>query len=95
MKMYFSARENDGKYPSFQMILSVMLLFILSLPFFCSVREDQALSACTFCSVIIKQKTVWIDLCLPAAGIKCFAAALLKINTLGTKVTMYIPQDSI
>lgn len=95
MKMYFTAHEKDRNYPSFQIIPSVMLLFILSLPFFCFVREDQPMSACTFCSVIINQETVWIDWWLPAAGSKGFEAALFKINMLGTKVTMYIPQDSI
>lgn len=83
MKMYFTAHEKDRNYPSFQIIPSVMLLF--KLPFFCFVREDQPMSACTFCSVIINQETVWIDWWLPAAGSKGFEAALFKINMLGTK----------
>lgn len=105
MKKYFSAHPQKGKYASSQIILSVMLLFIFSIPFLLFLREDQAMTACTFCSVIINQETVWGEWCQPPAESKGSRAVLFIIrklkkniyqdHTVGAKVTMYILQGSI
>lgn len=76
-------KQEKGKYTSFRMILSVMLLFIISPPFLLFSGEDQGMTACTLCSVIINQETVWREWCQPPAETKPSWVVFFIIRKLG------------
>lgn len=57
--------------------------FLYSLPFLLFSGEDQGMTACTLCSIIINQETVWREWCQPPAETKPSWVVFLIIRKLG------------